>query len=126
MIPDAITDGLLFWRSSPYRGSARSAMGPHAKAISLSAFAVVDEWLERLVDSGNFPNVREIVLVGHSAGGQLVQRYAMVGKYQHEKIQFRYVVSAPSSYAYPSAERYNVSENSFLIPTPKGGTKPAD
>jgi len=116
VIPGGISHGLLFWRSSPYRGSARSAIGPGAKAISLSAYAVVDEWLERLVDSGNFPNVREIVLVGHSAGGQFVQRYAMVGKYQHENIQFRYVVSAPSSYAYPSAERYNVAKRSFVVP----------
>lgn len=116
VIPGEIPNGLLFWRSSPYRGSARSAIGPDAKAISLSAYAVVDEWLERLVDSSNFPNVREIVLVVHSAGGQFVQRYAMVGKYQHENIQFRYVVSAPSSYAYPSSERYNTAKRSFAVP----------
>ncbi len=116
VIPHAIPEGLLFWRSSPYRGSARSAIGPDSKVISLSAYAVVDEWLGRLVDSGNFPNVREIVMVGHSAGGQFVQRYAMVGRYQNDRIQFRYVVSAPSSYAYPSAERYSVAKRSFVVP----------
>ncbi|MDA8019306.1 MAG: alpha/beta fold hydrolase [Thermoanaerobaculia bacterium] len=116
VIPGAIPDGLLFWRTSPFRGSVRSAIGPDVKVISLSAYAVIDEWLGRLVDSGNFPNVREIVLVGHSAGGQLVQRYAMVGKYQHDEIQFRYVVSAPSSYAYPSPERYNVAKRTFVVP----------
>lgn len=115
-IPGQIPEGLLFWRSSPYRGSARSAIGPDVKAISLSAYAVLDEWLDNLVASGNYPNLREIVLVGHSAGGQFVQRYAMVGKYRHEKIRFRYVVSAPSSYAYSSAERYHLGKRDFIVP----------
>ncbi|MEM6689793.1 MAG: hypothetical protein AAF664_10225 [Planctomycetota bacterium] len=115
-IPHSIPEGLLFWRTSPYRGSARSAIGPNVTAISLSAFAVIDEWLGGLIESGNMPNVREIVMVGHSAGGQFVQRYAMVGKYQNDKIQFRYVVSAPSSFAYPSAERYSSTKRKFVVP----------
>lgn len=116
VIPGEIPSGLLFWRSSPYRGSGRAAIGPEVKHVSLSAYAVVDAWLEDLVASGNFPRLQEIVLVGHSAGGQFVQRYAMVGKYQSDKVRFRYVVSAPSSYAYPSAERYNVDQSRFVIP----------
>ena len=115
-IPGAIPDGMLFWRTSPYRGSARSAIGPDEKPIQLSAYAVVDQWLEFLVSSGHFPKLQEVVLVGHSAGGQFVQRYAMVGKYTAKQIRFRYVVSAPSSYAYPSAERFNIAKSKFVVP----------
>jgi len=116
VVPGSIPSGLLFWRSSPYRGSGRAAIGPEVKNVSLSAYAVVDAWLEDLIASGNFPRVQEIVFVGHSAGGQFVQRYAMVGKYHSEKVRFRYVVSAPSSYAYSSEERYSVTSRRFVVP----------
>lgn len=116
VIPGPIPDGLLYWRSSPYRGSARSAVGPEKEAVSLSAFTVIDEWLEHLIGSGNFPRLKEVVLVGHSAGGQFVQRYAMVGRFRHDSIRFRYVVSAPSSYAYPVPERFDASKRRFLVP----------
>lgn len=117
VIPGNIPPGLLYWRSPPYRGSGRAAIGPEVQHVSVSAFALVDAWLEQLMNGGLFPNVREIVLVGHSAGGQFVQRYAMVGKYKpdHDN-QMRFVVSAPSSYAYSSNERYHIGQKQFVVP----------
>lgn len=49
-------------------------------------------------------------MAGHSAGGQLVQRYAAYNSIEHELatprgVEMRYLVSAPSSYAYLSAHR---------------------
>ena len=64
-----------------------------------------------------FPQLKNIVLVGHSGGGQFVQRYAMVGKFDPTgRIKCRYVVSAPSSYAYPSGERFDQRTNRFVVP----------
>lgn len=55
--------------------------------------------------------------MGHSGGGQLVQRYALVSKFEpREGIKLRFVVSAPSSYAYPSAERFNRRTKRFAVP----------
>ncbi len=52
------------------------------------------------------PNVRSIVIVGHSAGGQVVNRYSMSNQV-HEKlgVPVTYIVSNPSSYAYPDSVR---------------------
>lgn len=116
-VPGSIPEGLLFWRVSPFRGSSRAAVGPEVQPLSLSAFAVLDTLLDEITNAETFPNLQHIVLVGHSGGGQLVQRYAMVGKFKPPAgIQIRYVVSAPSSYAYPSSERYHRGEKRFLVP----------
>jgi pimeloyl-ACP methyl ester carboxylesterase len=81
------------------------AIGP----APLSAFSVLDALLLRLADRTRFPALREIVLAGHSAGGQLVQRYAIVGRApdtlaQHA-LRVRFVVANPSSYLYFDAQR---------------------
>jgi hypothetical protein len=116
-IPGTVPEGMLFWRSSPFRGSARAAVGPEAKQLSISAFEVMDDWLTSLTSSGQFPQLKDIVIVGHSGGGQFVQRYAMVGKFAPSKeVLCRYVVSAPSSYAYPSGERFDPKTNRFTTP----------
>jgi hypothetical protein len=65
----------------------------------LSSFAVVDHILDRLNDKSHFPNLRQIVLVGFSGGGQFVNRYAALGLYS-SSVPVRYIVSSPSSYMY--------------------------
>jgi hypothetical protein len=64
---------------------------------------VFDAIVARLSDANRFPNMREIVVAGHSAGGQIVQRYAVVGKARQldgERLPIRLIVSNPSSYFY--------------------------
>jgi hypothetical protein len=53
-----------------------------------------------------FPSLRAIVVAGHSAGGQVVNRYEMANQV-HDRlgVPVTYVVSNPSSYAYPDSER---------------------
>ena len=115
--PASIPAGLLYWRVSPFRGSARGAVGPGEVAVSISAFEVMDRWLEELTTSGRFPSLQDIVLVGHSGGGQFVQRYAMVGKFEPpSEVRCRYVVSAPSGYAYVCGERFDPRKKQFAIP----------
>ncbi len=84
------------WRSG---GSA-----PANKA--LSSFDFVDEILKRLADKRTFPNLRAIVVAGHSAGGQFVARYEMANKVHDTLgVPVSYVVANPSSYAWPDATR---------------------
>ena len=53
-----------------------------------------------------FPNLRRIVVAGHSAGGQFTLRYAMSNKLHDElAIEFSYVVAKPSSYPWPDTAR---------------------
>ena len=81
------------------------ALGP----APLTAFSVLDAILQRLADRTRFPALREIVIAGHSAGGQLVQRYAVVGRapdaVASSSLSVRFVVANPSSYLYFDGER---------------------
>jgi hypothetical protein len=68
----------------------------------ISSFAAIDAILARLADTTDFPNLRIVVIAGHSAGAQLVQRYAVVGHGalapRRSAVALRYIVANPSSY----------------------------
>ncbi|WP_413457398.1 alpha/beta hydrolase [Herbaspirillum huttiense] len=75
----------------------------------VSAFSVMDQIFSHLADRSIFPHLRDIVLVGHSAGGQFVQRYAVVGHAVQAlgtaPIHVRYVVANPAAYLYFDGKR---------------------
>jgi len=72
----------------------------------LSSFDFVDELLRKLADKKMFPNLTNIVIAGHSAGGQFVSRYEMANRAQDNLgVAVSYVVANPSSYAWPDATR---------------------
>lgn len=74
-----------------------------------SSFEALDAILAKLGDRTLFPNLKQVVVFGHSGGGQVVQRYAIATKGDqpllHEGIGVRFVVANPSSYAYFSKDR---------------------
>lgn len=88
----------LYWDSEWPGGSDAVAPAP------ISTYDVFDAMVARLSDRSRFPKLREIVIAGHSAGGQIVQRYAVVGKAPQldgqSPVAVRLVVSNPSSYFY--------------------------
>ena len=74
----------------------------------VSSFAVLDALLETLSDRKHWPALDLVVLAGHSAGGQFVQRYAVASAptvLSHQGIHTRFVVANPSSYLYFDARR---------------------
>jgi len=48
----------------------------------------MDSILTLLSDRKNFPNLRSVVIAGHSAGGQYVSRYQMANDI-HEKLKMK-------------------------------------
>ncbi|CCE12074.1 conserved exported hypothetical protein [Bradyrhizobium sp. STM 3843] len=97
--PDTLRWTLEGWEG----GDAATAPTP------ASSFEALDAILARLADRNLFPKLTDVVVAGHSGGGQVVQRYAIAGRgeaaLQASHIAVRYVVANPSSYAYFSAER---------------------
>lgn len=75
----------------------------------VSAFAVLDDLLAYLADRHRFPHLQDITLIGHSAGGQLLQRYTLLGTGDQALrtlgIHVRYIVASPSTYLYLDANR---------------------
>lgn len=94
---------VLRWAPEAWMG------GENALNVPLSSFDAIDAILAQLGNRKLFPNLKIVVLAGHSGGGQVVQRYAVVGRggdaLMASGIHVRYVIANPSSYVYFSPER---------------------
>ncbi|MGJ4949377.1 alpha/beta hydrolase [Bradyrhizobium sp. HKCCYLS20291] len=94
----------LRWTLEGWQGGD-AATAPHP----VSSFEALDAILDHLADRSLFPGLTEVVIAGHSGGGQVVQRYAIAGRGEaalaRQHVAVRYVVANPSSYAYFSSER---------------------
>jgi pimeloyl-ACP methyl ester carboxylesterase len=70
-------------------------------APGVYSFTIADRIITLLNDRTAFPNLKRIVVAGHSAGGQYVHRYAAANRaHASSKIPISYVVANPSSYLY--------------------------
>ena len=108
-----------FWSRNGWSSGALSR-DSQRRRLRLSSFAVVDHLFEALLDRRRFPNLRRIVLAGHSAGGQFVNRYIAVGRAGGERVgatvERRFVVANPSSYLYLDERRPRPGRPDFVIP----------
>lgn len=76
----------------------------------ITTFDVADTILRKLARKEVFPNLKKIVVAGHSAGGQFVTRYEMSNQvHDGLGVEIVYVVANPSSYAYPDGLRPTAS-----------------
>ncbi|AZF07472.1 alpha/beta hydrolase [Pseudomonas sp. R5-89-07] len=95
---------VLRWKGNDWMAGEQS-IGPG----QVSSFGALDQIIKHLGNRTLFPALKEIVVAGHSGGGQVVQRFAVTGHahpmLQTEGIRLRYVVANPSSYAYFSPQR---------------------
>ncbi len=78
-------------------------------AFSLSSFKVLDDLLLKITDETKFPSVTTLTLAGHSAGGQFIQRYAVLNNIDEQirsrGLELKYVVANPSSFLYFTPQR---------------------
>ena len=92
-----------------WKGNDWMAGEPSVEPGAVSSFGALDQIIKHLGNRTLFPALREIVVAGHSGGGQVVQRFALTGHdhptLQTEGIRLRFVVANPSSYAYFSPQR---------------------
>jgi pimeloyl-ACP methyl ester carboxylesterase len=90
----------------------------------ISSFALLDHMISYILDSTNddtnigrkrFRNVHWLTIVGHSSGGQFVQRYSLVTPIWDNQ-RMKSIVANPSSYAYLTPMRHIDTE--WRIPQP--------
>ncbi len=98
----------------PCSGNSWRAGGVATNDDKLTTFDLMDEILRTLAKKEVFPNLKSIVISGHSAGGQFVTRYQMANQV-HDSLGLpvTYIVSNPSSYAYLDAMRPNAAGDDF-------------
>ncbi len=106
--------GEHYWSSHGWKIGNRSL-----DAARVSSFAVMDELLGRICPTGPapFPNLRTVVIAGHSAGAQFVNRYLAGGAgCPNRRIEVRYIVMNPSSYLYVDDRRRADPDGTFATP----------
>jgi pimeloyl-ACP methyl ester carboxylesterase len=100
----AIHDRTLAWSEAGWKDGA-SAREPSP----VSSFAALDALLEHFDNRRLYPALSSVTVIGHSAGAQVVQRYAVAGRAEEaltrDGIRVRYVVANPSSYVYFDDQR---------------------
>ena len=105
-----------FWSSAGWkRGHLSTPEGPTPR---VSSYAALDRILELLLDRDRFPALGQIVVAGHSAGGQVVHRFAATSREEAETsagARFRYVVTNPSTYLYLGPQRA-ARDGTFAVP----------
>ena len=78
-----------------------AAGGDSVNAGPICAYDVVDEVFAKLMDVNVFPRLKNVLLMGYSAGGQFVNRYVAVGKAPRRPgVKIDFAVGAPSSWLY--------------------------
>ena len=103
-----------FWTDDNWKHGAPSLLGSAGNA-QVSSFSVVDLVLDLLTDTARFPNLKSVVVAGHSAGGQFANRYA--GGTAHP-YPVKFVVANPSSYLYMDKRRRLPFAPAFTFPSP--------
>jgi len=118
-----LDDDVLYWSQGGWKIGDRSRDAPGRwRPVRISSFVVVDHILRNLADAERFPDLTRIVVSGHSAGGQFVNRYAAGNQAEpslREGCSVRYVVANPSSYVYFNKERALAgTRDQFGVPKP--------
>ncbi len=114
---------ILYWSFLGWKQGDESLTWPYGRNWSMSSYEVTDKIINHVLNSGLFPNISKVVIVGHSAGGQFVNRYA-AGNVQQQnspnKISFKYIIASPSSYLYfDNLRKTSDSNNEFEDPSQK-------
>jgi pimeloyl-ACP methyl ester carboxylesterase len=104
-----------YWTNGGWkRGHLSSSSGPTPR---VSSYEAIDQILGIVTDRTRFPAVDDVVVTGHSAGGQVAHRFAATSRVEDgvAGIHFRYVVANPSTFLYLGPERDG--PNGFSAPT---------
>lgn len=75
------------------------------KSVNTSSFDCLDQILQYFDNKSLYPNLNQIVVAGHSAGGQTINRYAAVGKSLALKTPVTYWIGNPNSLLWLDSSR---------------------
>ncbi len=106
--------GELHWNDGDWKRGDGALNAP-----AFSSFTALDKLVALFADRNRFPSMQTIVVTGHSAGGQILSRYAALGAAEEavSGIDVHYVVANPSTYFYPNAFRARAgSHDTFELP----------
>ncbi|GAA4801450.1 hypothetical protein GCM10023330_04150 [Litoribaculum gwangyangense] len=109
----AATGSDLYW-DTRWREGANSGN----TSASISSFTVIDSVIDKVLASGNFPNLNTVFVIGHSSGAAFAQHYALANKSENSfpEINFEYGIANNQYFYYPDGLRYDETTQQFVTP----------
>jgi hypothetical protein len=102
---DSMASKTLYWDSN--NGWKQGDKSSSSLGTRRSSFEIIDAMINELNDKSKYPNLTQIIVTGHSAGGQFVNRYAAGNQVNKKgKLPIKYVIANPSSYLYFTKDRW--------------------
>ncbi|TWJ04754.1 hypothetical protein JN11_00475 [Mucilaginibacter frigoritolerans] len=112
----------LYWKKAEWKdGHTSISSDNRPQSLKISSYEVLDSLLTAVLSSGKFPNIQRVIVCGHSAGGQFVQRYSAITPVpdRFTQYKFRFLVMDPSSYMYLDGRR-PLADKTFGVPDTSG------
>lgn len=81
---------------------------------SVTFYAVLDKMIDKLMNQTLYPNLNQVVVAGHSLGGQATMRYALTRKQRHYDSNVRFWFGNPGSLTWLT----NSTETPRPLPSP--------
>lgn len=115
---------LLYW-SSGWRASGSESIEQDLNGDgvpdsgTISSFTALDVLLERICRKSLFPNLKSVIISGHSNGGRFMSCYSAASRFEQEVatprgIHVRYLVMGSGSYVYMDDIRYTFTNDTYL------------
>lgn len=99
----AVQGNELYFHGTQWQSGGNSR-GPNLTHV-VSTYEVMDTFTDMLFDKAQFPNLNQVVIAGHSMGGQATQRYALLKKTKSYDNNMRYWLGNPGSWAWLVSDR---------------------
>lgn len=96
----------LVWYGTEWSGGANNQYPPRLRSVS--AYDALDQIVQYYGNKSIFPNMKHIVVSGHSMGAQMLHRYASVGKTSAQlgvQVPVSYYIGNPSSFTWYTTDR---------------------
>ncbi len=109
---------LLYWHRGRASGNLSGDEIPAPRRFKIRSYDAMDALITHLCRAEIFPNLKIIVIVGHSNGGRFLARYAAVNPVEDRiakprGIHVRYMVLGSGSYLYMDNSRYRFTNDSY-------------
>lgn len=116
-IESEATGNDYYWSSTGWREGENSV-----NASKISSFALVDSIMLQLSNKTLFPNLKKIIVTGHSSGGLFTHLYGASNEVENTLTDYEvaYIVANSQYFYYPDDERIN--ESNGMLYTPSGCT----
>lgn len=118
---DPDEENILVWDRTWRSGGLSLVRKQSTSLPEISSYQVLDRLLDAV--SKTHPNIGNIILLGHSAGGQFTLRYAASNNrhdsFENRGVSIKYVVANPSSYLYLDRNRYTFDSGGNVLKIPQ-------